>query len=231
MKFLPLLGTSLSGSVGGLTASRNRGGAYFKQKPLPINPNTEAQVAVRNAMRNALFVWRTDLTDAQREAWAVYAANTPVTNNIGQTILLSALNMFVRSNIPRKQWTLQAIKDAPTIYDLGSFKEVGVQAATIATFGMIVDIPGNSIWNDQPLSALGLYVSRPFDPTVTSFNGSYQFAGMVEGDDTSPPSTESFQNVPFSGAWVTGNRVFFKVNISWGDGRYSNSQIGSSIIV
>lgn len=231
MKFLPLIGTSLSGSVGGLTASRNRGGAYFKEKPLPVNPNTAQQVEVRNSMRNALYTYRNDLTDAQLAAWAVYAENTPVTDKIGQTTLNSALNMFVRANVPRKQIGLQAVKDAPTIYDLGSFKEVQVQAATIATLGMIVNVPGNSTWNEQDDSALSLYVSRPYNATKTSFNGSYQFAGILEGESATPPSQKNFQNVPFSGTWVTGNRVFWKVNISWGDGRYSNAQVGDSIIV
>jgi len=38
---------NLSGSAGGTTASRNRGGGYFRNKAVPTNPDTVFQQAAR----------------------------------------------------------------------------------------------------------------------------------------------------------------------------------------
>ena len=40
----------ISGSVGGTVFSRNKGGAYMRNRSIPVNPQSAAQVVVRAAM-------------------------------------------------------------------------------------------------------------------------------------------------------------------------------------
>ena len=45
--------TDASGSLSGVTYSHNRGGAYTRNRSIPVNPNTVQQQAVRNAFSSA----------------------------------------------------------------------------------------------------------------------------------------------------------------------------------
>lgn len=72
MKFTPTIGADLSGSIGGITASRNRGGNYFKMKSNPIQPNTQAQLRAK-ANFGAGSKGFGDLTSGEKSGWANYA--------------------------------------------------------------------------------------------------------------------------------------------------------------
>lgn len=89
----PLAG-QLSGRVGGVVFSRNRGGDYIRNGPSPVNPQTARQVLVRNALTAASSEWG-DLTADQRKSWAAWAASNPVQNRLGETIRLQPNAAFV----------------------------------------------------------------------------------------------------------------------------------------
>lgn len=92
-KINPILGP-LSGSMGGLTYARNRGGLYVKMKASPTNPNSARQQAVRGILSTASGLWQA-LTDAQRNAWDVYAASKPRMDPLGQSYDLTGHQMYV----------------------------------------------------------------------------------------------------------------------------------------
>lgn len=87
----------VSGSVGGVVFSRNRGGNYVRTRVKPSNPSTEYQVAVRNALSTASGDWK-DLTDAQRAAWKSWADSNPIRNRLGESIRLQGNAAFVELN-------------------------------------------------------------------------------------------------------------------------------------
>lgn len=90
------LGGQLSGSVGGVTASRNRFGQYLRNRSVPVNPQSVRQNASRTAFASATVLWA-GLTAAQRDAWNGYAAGTPVLNRLGESVNLNGFQMYVRS--------------------------------------------------------------------------------------------------------------------------------------
>ena len=92
----------MSGSVGGITASHNKGGPYFRNRAIPTNPNTAEQLAQRNRLATLSRDWQ-DLTQAQRDAWTEWARQNPITNALGNSILKSGHQSFVglNSNILR----------------------------------------------------------------------------------------------------------------------------------
>ncbi len=98
MIFTPGIAVSqLSGSVGGTTASRNRGGAYFRNRAIPTNPSSPAQESVRAIMASQSQSWG-DRTDAQRAAWKSWAVQNPVTYALGNSISLSGHQAYVQIN-------------------------------------------------------------------------------------------------------------------------------------
>ena len=100
MKFNSSLLSQASGSVAGSTYSRNRGGAYIRNRSKPTNPNTPAQQAVRNALTVSSNLYANSLTSAQQAGWLAFANSNPVINKIGNSTKLSALQMFNYVNIP-----------------------------------------------------------------------------------------------------------------------------------
>lgn len=92
---LPGPGTPVGGSVGSLTYSRNRYGAYVRNRTKPVNPNSAAQNAYRSNFRAAVAAWQ-DLTYAQRSAWDAWAAATPWLNAAGESISLTGQAAWIR---------------------------------------------------------------------------------------------------------------------------------------
>lgn len=119
MKYLPLLGTNLSGSIGGITAARTSGTGYFRAKSNPVNPNTGFQQAIRSAFGELVQMWTSTLSDAQRTAWRVYAQTITITDSIGQSGFRTGQQHFIGSNTPRLQAGLAPVLNAPTIFNTG----------------------------------------------------------------------------------------------------------------
>lgn len=91
-KINPILGP-LSGSMGGLTYARNRGGLYVKMKASPVNPNSARQQAVRGFLSTASGLWQ-GLTAPQKVAWDIYASEKPRTDPLGQEYFLTGHQLF-----------------------------------------------------------------------------------------------------------------------------------------
>ncbi len=219
MLFRPLLGTDLSGSVGGITASHNRGGAYFRNRSIPTNPDTTAQQAVRDAVSQLSSAWGDDLTQAQRDAWTTYGDNVGVQNRIGETIFLTGQQQYIRSNVPALQIGLARQDVAPTIFDLGSFTAPTLADITASPATASIVFTNTDDWANEDDSAMLVYGSRGVNVTITYPNISMQFAGQIDGDAITPPTSPAAIVLAFDAA--LGTRVFLQGRVIRADGRLS----------
>jgi hypothetical protein len=64
---------------------------------MPVNRNTDSQIAARSRMSDSAQAWRL-LTDAQRAAWTAYGASHPRIDSLGQSITLTGFMSFVGVN-------------------------------------------------------------------------------------------------------------------------------------
>lgn len=82
-----------SGSVGSLTASRNRAGAIMRRRAKPVSPRSPSQTFQRYAFAkmNRNFL---NLTQAQQTEWDLFGDNNAVTNKLGQTIYNTGINWY-----------------------------------------------------------------------------------------------------------------------------------------
>lgn len=220
MKYRSALVTEASGSLGGFTASRNKGGLYFRARAIPTNPNSTYQQTVRSALAQLVTTWGSTLSAAQRAAWSTYAANTTVIGPLGTPIHNSGLNMYLRGNVSRLQTTLPRVDDGPTVYDLGGYTEPSI--GFDATAGEIdVTFDNTDAWANEDDAAMLVYVSRPQGPGVEFFKGPYRLAGLIAGDSTTPPTSPAAITLPF--AVTAGQRMFARIVVSRADGRLSAS--------
>ena len=89
----PMIGAA-SGAIGGQVASRNRYGAYFRTRAIPVASGTVPALAAKALLAAASQAWG-GLTDAQRLAWRTYASTNPITDALGQSQVLSGHAAFV----------------------------------------------------------------------------------------------------------------------------------------
>lgn len=116
--------SNVSGKVGGVVFSRNRGGAYAKTFTVPTQPNTPRQIAARGALALAARRWVSTITNAQRETWENYAASTPVINRLGDERFLTGQQFFVRD---------QSYFQSPALFN--TLRELLTTAPTANGFG------------------------------------------------------------------------------------------------
>lgn len=109
--------TSGSGSAGGHTYSRNKGGAYRKNKGIPTQPQSEKQMLIRTNLANFSAQWR-GLSDDQRNAWNQAAKNVKLVDALGRTFNPTGHNYFVALNQTLQMYLPQGLPStAPTLTD------------------------------------------------------------------------------------------------------------------
>lgn len=211
-----------SGSVGGLTFSHNRAGGYVRNRATPVNPNTVYQQEVRSIMGALAAYWGETLTAPQRALWDLYALNVPMINRVGDPINVGGIGMFMRANVPALQTGAGGgaiIADAPDIFNLGSWTPPDIAAITAATQQISLTFDNTDAWANEADSDMCVFVSRPMSPAINYFKGPYRFAGLIEGDDVTPPSSPANINSPWPMA--VGQKVFLRAAVLRHDGRYS----------
>jgi hypothetical protein len=86
---------SISGSVGGVVFSHNRGGPYMRRRPIPVNGAGSSQTSARAEFVAASQMWQTR-ADATKAAWNTWAVNNKIPNALGNLIQLSGHQAFVQ---------------------------------------------------------------------------------------------------------------------------------------
>ena len=210
-------GQQRSGSVGGATWSHNRSGAYLRARSIPVNPNTARQVAVRNAVRSISIAWDTILTQAQRDAWDVYGANVNWINKLGQSINLTGLNHFIRSNTPRVTSAIARVDAAPVIFDLATAELELAVTASEATQDLTINGDAAALWIGEADAWQFYYMGIPQNASRTFFGGPYRLLTAVPG--AGPPPFPIV--IAGSFGFAEGQRIWVRSRIARGDGRLS----------
>lgn len=221
MKFNSPVYSQTSGSIAGLTYGRNRGGMYARARRIPVNPNTSQQQAVRNALSQLQTRFAQTLTATQRTNWAVFAANVPITNSMGNTVHLTGQQWYVRANVPRLQASVAIVDSPPTIFELATLT---LPVPTLTALGTTVSLAytvtaGSDDWAREAGGYLLLFASKPQNVTKNFFAGPYRFAGKVTGAAT-PPTSPAVITLPFT-AGPSGSKIFFRAYATRADGRPS----------
>ena len=219
MIFTSTIIAQASGSIGGLTFSRNRGGKYIRSRATPTNPNTTFQQIVRGFMAQLTSLWNNTLTQVQRDAWDLYAENVPLPNSLGEPRNVGGLGMYNRTNVPALQGALTRIDAAPAVFNLGEFGNPSIASITAATDVLSLNFDDADDWVDESGSAMLVYTSRPQNPGINYFKGPYRLAAAILGDDTTAPTTPAAVDLAFP--VEVGQRIFIKVNVIRLDGRYA----------
>lgn len=228
MKIIPALTGPMSGKLGGMVASRNRGGQYFRRKAAPVNPDTSLQSARRSAFASLISAWNNTLTDAQRATWTQWAANTPRLDSLGQTHVLTGQNAFVGYNTLLLQADGSFNTDNSGQFNRGSSPtpvEFVSTSPTAYALNVTFDMP-----TDED-GFLLTYIGRPQNVTRNFFKGPYRFFKSQQVN--SPASTAvvaitSLSTLPFP--VTVGQLLPVYCVMVYADGRYTDKFRGSFVV-
>jgi len=218
MKFTPLVGGNMSGSMGAVTASRNRYGSYFRQKVVPVDPASDLQASRRNVFGQAVRRWIEVLTDEQRSAWNTYATNVPVINSAGQSITLTGQAMYIRCQSFRAMCGKAVLADAPTTYDLGSFTPISGVTVNDSMELAFTFTPADS-WAIAVGGALAMFCGPQQNPSRGFFKGPYRLVTLISGA-VSPPTSPAAMTV--EAPRTQNNLTWLYYRVMQPDGRLSN---------
>ena len=138
MKYIGLLSSAASGKLGGIVASHNRGGTYFRHHSIPVQPRTPAQTAVRNQLQ-AFSAYFKSLTPAQIAGWNALALTVTLKSKLGTTYNPSGQQLFVSCNKHLASINIDTIlANAPTVPSIPGFTAFSV--ANTTAYGYVTAI-------------------------------------------------------------------------------------------
>lgn len=108
---MKILDVPQSGSVAGVTSSHNRFGQYRRTKAMPTQPRTSKQQLIRSGLIIGSSGWRY-LTDAQRTAWADYAAQIQRSDSLGSGYQPTGASLYAGSVVLQPGGT---VTDPPSV--------------------------------------------------------------------------------------------------------------------
>jgi len=228
MKYTSALVTAASGSLKGITASHNKGGAYLRGRVTPTNPNSAQQIAVRAALSQLAQAWNTDLSAVQRTAWNLYASNVSRVNSLGAAVHLSGLQEYIRSNASRLQAGVARVDDAPTQFDSGQLTvpAAGLIDTLTAPNVLKIGFANTDPWAIAAGGYLLVYASAAQNPGISFFKGPFRFVGKVTGAATPPTSPATIPTTLLLPI-VAAKTTFVQVRASAPDGRLTEAVIAS----
>lgn len=222
-----MIGT-LSGSVDGVVASHNRGGAYLRERVVPVDPMTDQQQLCRDALADQAAAWNA-LGEPGWSQWRAYAPHRLVVNRIGDRKSLSPRNAFLQWTVPHRQKNLILDTGAAapdpypplnlTIPDLPQppvFEITGARTFTISWM--------SSGWEalaaDNGLTGIVIHLSRQQAPQTMWFRGPFRHVYWLESDEDTPPAPPFEVTLPSVAPvdfpdFVLGNRYFFRARLFW----------------
>jgi hypothetical protein len=201
MKFGALV-TDGRGKIGGHVASKNRAGAYLRQKVTPVNPRTTAQSLVRSRFGGISSAWRS-LTAAQQfawnsavQAWAKSDIFSDSRNPSGSQLYQRLNNNLVSSG------STQITSPAPNL---------GVKTVTAGVLTYTSGTPSLSLARSGAIPAatrMKIYATAPVSAGISFVKSQLRLISTVAAATASPDNILSAYTTKFGAVGGVGTKIF-----------------------
>jgi len=189
----------LSGSIAGNVFARNRFGNYVRPRTKPINPRSARQMGARILMMMLAEQWReSPMSDAIRIAWQTYANTVNWNNKLGEAVVLTGYNHFIRSNAALITAGGSLITAAPTDEGLPGADPTFAAAGSAGTQKLTLTINIALPWAIETGAYLSVEMGQPQSESRNFFDGPWRNAGSIAGVDTTGPTPPHELDAPFT---------------------------------
>lgn len=139
MKYIGLLSSAASGKLGGVVASHNRNGSYFRHHTIPVQPRTASQTANR-AQLAAFSSSFKSLTSDQISGWNALGNTVTLKSKLGTTYHPTGQQLFVSCNRHLAELGIAVtLSTAPSIPSIPGITSLTVDSTT--TGGVVTGFP------------------------------------------------------------------------------------------
>lgn len=214
-----MLDVPQSGSIGGVTSSRNRFGQYKRSRAIPVNPATGAQGVVRSRMSANAAAWRV-LTSDQRAGWSDLGNSMTRSDSLGQSYNLTGFMAYCSVNNNLVAIGLATVSAAPALLTPSALLTCAV-TLTSASFSLAYTV------TPLPSGAHLLVFASPQRSAGRAFEGDFRLIQVSAAAAASPANILAAYTSKF-GVPVTGNRIFLSLGVSVG-GFVSGPLVTSSV--
>ena len=197
---------AISGSMGGTVFSHNRGGAYFRNRSIPITSTTSFALNAKARLSAASQDWQ-GLTDAQRASWLQWALQNPVTDTLGFPRHLTGHQAFVGINtrlllLAQSTLTAPPIVAAPDgLLTLALQADIGLGDTDI-TFTATPTGAGIVLWIEAAVTN---------SQGINNVNSLLRFVGSSAAAQASPFDIQSIVETRL-GTLIVGQKLFVRVS-------------------
>lgn len=191
-----------SGSIGNQTNSRGRSGQYLRQRSMPTQPRTTAQVAARARLSSQAAAWR-GLTEEQRAAWNAFSMSFTVVNSLGVTISLTGAQCFIKVNTVNLligDATVTVPPALPAFIAATVTALTGVQATPLIKFTGATPAAGTKF----------MFYMSPQVSAGVSFQGNFRYISTMTTATAGAFDVTAAYTAKF-GALIVGKKIFGRV--------------------
>jgi hypothetical protein len=201
---MKILDVPQSGSLAGITSSRNRFGQYRRTRATPVNPNSTYQGTVRNRLSVNAAAWR-DLTANQRAGWESLGSQMTRTDSLGQSYTLNGFQAYCSVNNNNLAAGNSVVSDAPALVTPS-----GLLTATITLTAAAFSIA----YTTTPLGAgIRLFTfASPQRNAGRSYEGDYRLVAVSAAAAASPADVFTAYQTRL-GTPIAGNRIFLSLQL------------------
>lgn len=183
--------SDMRNSVGGITYTANRYAAIVgRARICPVNVNSNPLELMRTNFCASVTDWK-GLTDAQRDAWSAYAANTPWTNALGERVYLTGQAMYIAQTTARiaadPSHSRTTYQDCPCVPGLFTTPLLEYACCANPDIGVVV-----TATNQHHTNTADIIVRRspPLSPGVKFYNGPWDNSASILLSGIAPASSD-----------------------------------------
>lgn len=195
----------MRGKKGGTVYSRNRGGAFARNKVTPLNPQTAYQNSVRALFTQFSQQFRS-LTQDQIAAWNAASDAFAGTNVFGNSVRPTGKNLFCKLNINLTNVGASTLTDPPSPQEVLNIGNITVTAAAGAGTVSIAWTSGAVPADHSVIVEATIGVS----PGVNFVKSKYRVIKTIASAATTP-NAAGIAYVAKFGAMTAGQKLFVRV--------------------
>lgn len=215
--------SEVRGKLNGSVFSKNRGGAYLRNKVTPVNLQSLAQGKVRASLTNLSQSWR-GLTEAQRAAWNTAVANFATTDIFGDIKSPSGINLYTKINLNLANIAQAALTTPPLPSSVGVFNSLTI-TATASTAALSVAFTQAGIAAGQTVV---VEATTQLSAGKNFVKSEFRKIGTFTGGTASPYNALSAYTAKF-GPLVAGQKIFIRMkavsNTTGQAGQYTTASV------
>jgi hypothetical protein len=215
--------SEMRGKLNGSVFSKNRGGAYVRNKVTPVNPQTTSQGNVRSKLTALSQGWRS-LTETQRNAWNTAVSNFTGTDIFGDIKTPSGINLYTKINLNLANAGQSQLNLPPLPGSVGVFNSLTI-TATATTPALTVAFTQTGVAAGQTVI---VEATTQLSAGKNFVKSEFRKIGTFTGGTATPYNALAAYTAKF-GTLVAGQKIFIRFkaisNTTGQAGQYTTNSV------